>query len=225
YSIQENGQPLGSFYGYKVQGIFQSDDAVAAAPFQTDVTAAGDIQFVDINGDGKIDDFDSNEAHELYRILGLGALKYFLLKVEPKKRMLFNPEESIDFHGHTGPFIQYNYARISSVLRKAKEAGVEIKAEALQAITQIHPTERDLIILLSQYPSQVKEAGDGYAPSVIAQYVYEVAKAYGRVWSEVSILGESDAAIKHFRVALSQLTAQTIRQGMSLLGILVPEKM
>jgi arginyl-tRNA synthetase len=174
---------------------------------------------------GKIEDFDSAEARELYRMIGLGALKYFLLKVEPKKRMLFDPKESIDFQGHTASFIQFNYARISSVLRKAKDAGIEIKAEALQSMQQLHPTERDLIILLSQYPSRVKEAGDGYAPSVIAQYVYDVAKAYGRVWSEVSILGEPDAIIKHFRVALSQLTAKTIRQGMSLLGILVPEKM
>ena len=174
---------------------------------------------------GKIEDFDGEDARQLYRVVGLGALKYFLLKVDPKKRMLFNPEESIDFQGHTGPFIQFNYARISSVLRKAGQMGIEVNAALFQSLATLHPTERDLIGLLSEYPARVKEAGEAYAPSVIAQYVYEVAKAYGRLWTEVSILGEPEEAIRSLRVALSHLTARTIRQGMGLLGIEVPERM
>jgi arginyl-tRNA synthetase len=174
---------------------------------------------------GKIEDFDSESAKELYRIIGLGALKYFLLKVDPKKRMLFNPEESVDFQGHTASFIQFNYARLSSVLRKAKQSGIVTTPDQFQSVAQLFSSERELIILLSDYPAKVAEAGRTYAPSVIAQYVYELAKAYGRVWTEVSILGETDENIRSFRVALSQLTAQTIRQGMSLLGIQVPERM
>jgi len=174
---------------------------------------------------GKIEDFDSDSAKELYRVIGLGALKYFLLKVDPKKRMLFNPEESIDFQGHTASFIQFNYARLSSVLRKAKQSGIVTTPDQFQSVAQLFSSERELIFLLSEYPAKVAEAGRTYAPSIIAQYVYDLAKAYGRVWTEVSILGETDESVRSFRVALSQLTAQTIRQGMSLLGIQVPERM
>lgn len=174
---------------------------------------------------GKIEEFDSEEARQLYKMVGVGALKYFLLKVDPKKRMLFNPEESIDFQGHTGSFIQFNYARISSVLRKARQMGIILTPDALRSVEQVHPTERELIFILSEYPSKVAEAGRTFMPSMIAQHVYDVAKAYGRVWTEVSILGDTNEDTRHFRVALSHLTAQTIRQGMELLGIQVPERM
>jgi len=174
---------------------------------------------------GKIEDFDSESARELYRMVGLGALKYFLLKVDPKKRLLFNPEESVDFQGHTASFIQFNYARIRAVLRKAQQMGIEVNATAYQSVQQMHATERELIFTLSDYPNKVREAGASYSPSAIAQFVYDLAKTYGRFYTEVSILGEADESIRSFRVALSQLTAQTIGQGMALLGIQVPERM
>lgn len=174
---------------------------------------------------GKIEDFDSESARKLYRIVGLGALKYFLLKVDPKKRMLFNPEESVDFQGHTASFIQFNYARIRAVLRKAQQMGIEVNAAAYQSVQQVHATERELIFTLSDYPNQVREAGTSYSPSAIAQFVYDLAKTYGRFYTEVSILGEPDESLRSFRVALSHLTAQTMGQGMGLLGIQVPERM
>jgi arginyl-tRNA synthetase len=174
---------------------------------------------------GKIEDFDSESARELYRIVGLGALKYFLLKVDPKKRMLFNPEESVDFQGHTASFIQFNYARIRAVLRKAQQMGIEVNTAAYQSVQQIHVTERELIFTLSDYPNKVREAGLSYSPATIAQFVYDLAKTYGRFYTEVSILGETDESIRSFRVALSHLTAQTIRHSMGLLGIQVPERM
>jgi arginyl-tRNA synthetase len=174
---------------------------------------------------GKIEDFDSESARELYRMVGLGALKYFLLKVDPKKRMLFNPEESVDFQGHTASFIQFNYARIRAVLRKARQMGIEVNAAAYQSVQQIHGTERELIFTLGDYPNKVRESGASYSPSAIAQFVYELAKTYGRFYTEVSILGEPDESIRNFRLALSHLTAQTIGHGMGLLGIQVPERM
>ncbi|GAA4403593.1 arginine--tRNA ligase [Nibrella viscosa] len=172
---------------------------------------------------GKIEDFDSDEARTLYHMLAMGALKYFLLKVDPKKRMLFNPQESVDFQGHTGPFIQYTHARICSVLRKAEQQGIR-PANALPAV-DLHPTEQQLIYLLSQYPQRLAEAGTDYAPSYLAQYAYELAKTYNQFYAEVSILSEPDDGKKLNRVALSTVVAETIRKAMGLLCIDVPTKM
>ncbi len=174
---------------------------------------------------GKIEGFTEEQATELYEMLGLGALKYFLLKVDPKKRMLFNPEESIEFQGNTGPFIQYSHARISSILRKASQLGVAVDSIDYEAIKEVHQTEKDLIYTLGQYPEKLKLAADSYAPSIVAQFVYDIAKEYNRFYTEVSIFNEADENLQKFRVALSMLTAETIKVGMGLLGINVPDRM
>jgi arginyl-tRNA synthetase len=173
---------------------------------------------------GKLDEFTEDEKQDLFKMIGLGALKYYLLKVDPQKRMLFNPEESVDVHGHTGPFIQYTHARIRSVLRKAQEAGLVTDAPADEAV-ELHETEQEVIVLLSQYPQRVQEAGDNFAPSYLAQYVYDLAKAYNRLFADVSILSEPDPVKTALRLTLSTQVAETIRKGMGLLGIDVPEKM
>jgi len=172
---------------------------------------------------GKIDDFESEEATQLYHTLALGALKYFLLKVDPKKRMLFNPEESIDFQGHTGPFIQYTYTRIRSIIRKAEQSGIEIKLPSPSY--ELHQTERELIFTLSQFPIRVQAAGNEFAPSVVSFYVYELAKVYNQFYAEVSIFADPDPVAVSFRVALSKSVAETIHTGLGLLGINVPERM
>lgn len=174
---------------------------------------------------GKIDGFSIEEATALYEILGLGALKYFLLKVDPKKRMLFNPQESIEFQGNTGPFIQYSHARIASILRKAEQIGVNYNAEAFENLDQLENTERDLIVMLNDFEKKIKQAGEEYSPSIIAQYMFDLAKEYNRFYAELSIFNESNAQIQSFRIALSNLTAKTIRKGMELLGIKVPHRM
>ena len=174
---------------------------------------------------GKIEGFSVEQAAALYEMLGLGALKYFLLKVDPKKRMLFNPEESIEFQGNTGPFIQYTHARISSILRKSQQIGVAVDDIDYASINEVHQTEKDLMHLLSQYPERLQLAADQYAPSVMAQYVYDLAKEYNRFYTEVSIFNEQDDTLQKFRVALSMLTAQTIKVSMGLLGINVPDRM
>jgi arginyl-tRNA synthetase len=173
---------------------------------------------------GKLGEFSEAEKQALFHMIGLGALKYYLLKVDPQKRMLFNPEESVDVHGHTGPFVQYTHARIRSVLRKAEEAGLATNGIADER-TPLHETEQDVIVLLEQYPQKVAEAGHDYAPSYIAQYVYDLAKAYNRLFADVSILSEPDPAKTQLRLSLSKQVAETIKRGMSLLGIDVPEKM
>jgi arginyl-tRNA synthetase len=174
---------------------------------------------------GKIDGFTSEEAQELYHTLAMGALKYFLLKVDPKKRMLFNPQESIDFRGNTGPFIQYTHARISAILRKAAELGIQVDAASFDSLQHLHEAEQDVIILLVNYPAVIKEAGNLYAPSVIASYAYDLAKAYNRFYQEISIFNESDEQARSFRIALSAMVARFVRESMSLLGIAVPERM
>ncbi len=174
---------------------------------------------------GKIEEFDENQAKELYHMLAMGALKYFLLKIEPRKRMLFNPEESIQFQGNTGPFIQYTHARISSILRKAAEMAIDTSRSYIDLDWQLHQTEKDMVIILADYPGKMKEASLEYAPSVIANYCYELAKVYNRFYTEVSIFNEENIQRRNFRVALSVLTAKTIQHGMSLLGIQVPERM
>ncbi|MBN7816097.1 arginine--tRNA ligase [Algoriphagus pacificus] len=174
---------------------------------------------------GKIDGFNEEQAAELYETLGLGALKYFLLKVDPKKRMLFNPQESIEFQGNTGPFIQYSHARIKSILRKAEQIGVEYKNPDLSGITGIEESESSLIFLLGDFNKKIKLAGDEYSPAIIAQYLFDLAKEYNRFYADLPIFHENNSSILAFRVALSALTAETIKKGMSLLGIDVPERM
>lgn len=172
---------------------------------------------------GKIDDFASEEAQNLYQLLALGALKYFLLKVDPKKRMLFNPDESIDFQGHTGPFIQYTYARVRSILRKAEESSIS----ALIPVSdyEIHPAEKDVIFHLSQYPSRVLAAGQEFSPALISLYAFELAKVYNQFYAELSIFSDPEPTAIQFRIALSDAVAKTIRHAMGLLGIDVPERM
>ena len=171
---------------------------------------------------GKLDDYDTDEARELYHSLGMGALKYFILKVDPKKRMLFNPAESIDLNGNTGPFIQYTYARIRSVLRKGiamKKNGSDFSSHKLSR------EEKSLIHLVYLYPHTVREAGENYSPALVANYVYEVAKAYNHFYHDHVIVDDSQPEISSFRLILSELTSMVIRQSMDLLGIQVPERM
>ncbi|MGJ3233752.1 arginine--tRNA ligase [Marivirga sp.] len=172
---------------------------------------------------GKIDGFNEEEAQELYRQLGLGALKYYLLKVDPVKRMMFNPEESIDFQGNTGPFIQYVHARICAILRKGEQLGIEPKVS--EKLNSLEPTENNVLQLIIDLPNKIEEAAAGYAPSIIANYVYEVAKAYNKFYSEVSIFNESDQEALAFRIGFSKIVAETIEKSMNLLGADVPEKM
>ncbi|WP_018343383.1 arginine--tRNA ligase [Cytophaga aurantiaca] len=174
---------------------------------------------------GKTDGFTEAEATHLYEIVGLGALKYFLLKVDPKKRMMFNPEESIEFQGHTGPSIQYTYARISAILRKAEELNIKEALPAGYKLEKLHPYEVSVLELLSRFPEKIREAGVEYSPSTIANYIFDVAKEYNRFYAEVSIFHEEDELIKSFRIAFCRAVAKTIKDGMLLLGIEVPEKM
>jgi arginyl-tRNA synthetase len=171
---------------------------------------------------GKTEGFSQAEANELYHTLAMGALKYFLLKVDPKKRMLFNPEESIDFQGHTGPFIQYTHARICSILRKAHEQGIIGKTTDYPVLQE---SERDVIYLLSQYPQILADAGRELSPALISFYVYDLAKAYNRFYNEVNIFNEPDKNAQQFRVAFSGIVGETIQKAMSLLGIKVPSRM
>ena len=171
---------------------------------------------------GKLDDYDNDEAKELYHTLGMGALKYFILKVDPKKRMLFNPADSIDLNGNTGPFIQYTYARIRSVLRKGNSIK---KVESDFASYKLSKEEKSLIHLTYLYPQTVREAGENYSPALIANYVYEVAKAYNHFYHDHVIVDESQIEVSSFRLLISELTSSVIRQSMDLLGIKVPERM
>ncbi|GAB2559370.1 arginine--tRNA ligase [Spirosoma areae] len=172
---------------------------------------------------GKLDEFSEDEKIALFQMLGLGALKYYLLKVDPQKRMQFNPAESVDLHGNTGPYIQYVHARIRSVLRKAGELGMLKNGPVV--VTELDEVEQQLVLLLSQYPQRVAEAGDAYAPSYIAQYAYELAKTFNQFYDKLPILKETDSTRLHARLVLSKVVGETIRKAMGLLGIEVPEKM
>ena len=172
----------------------------------------------------KLTDLGEDEANEIARIVGLGALKYFILKVDARKNMLFNPAESIDFNGNTGPFIQYTYARIRSILRKASEAGISIP-ETLSAQTDLSEKEISLIQMLADFPNVVKQAGSDYNPSCIANYCYDLVKEYNQFYHDFSILHEEDENKKTFRLVLSAEISKIIRTGMGLLGIEVPERM
>ncbi|MBJ6141906.1 arginine--tRNA ligase [Hymenobacter sp. BT559] len=173
---------------------------------------------------GKTEGLSEEELADLYHTLGLGALKYYLLKVDPKKRMLFNPAESVRLEGDTGPFIQYSYARISKIRRDAEATGVAAEADFSQ-LGSLHPAEAELIQQLAGYAGVVAEAARALSPAVVAQYAYEVAKSYNRFYTEVPILKEADLVKKTFRVALSAKTADTIKASLGLLGIDVPERM
>ena len=173
---------------------------------------------------GKLDNINKEEAENIARIVGLGALKYFILKVDARKNMTFNPKESIDFNGNTGPFIQYTYARIRSVLRKAAEAGISIPA-ALPENLELTEKEEGLIQMLSDFKAVVKQAGEDYSPSVIANYCYDLVKEYNQFYHDYSILREENADLKVFRLALSENVGKIVRLGMALLGIEVPERM
>ena len=175
---------------------------------------------------GKQDGLTEAESEEIARIVGLGALKYFILKVDARKNMLFNPKESIDFNGNTGPFIQYTYARIRSILRKAEAEGVLLTGAALNGLAvELAEKELDLIQKLSEFPSVVAQAGTDYSPSVIANYVYELVKAFNQFYHDYSIMNAETADLRQFRVILAANVAKVIRIGMSLLGIEVPERM
>lgn len=174
---------------------------------------------------GKIDGFNEEQATELYETLGMGALKYFLLKVDPKKRMLFNPQESIEFQGNTGPFIQYSHARIASILRKAVQIGVDYKKADFSKLTKVEESESSLIYLLNDFEKRISQAGLDYSPAILAQYLFDLAKEYNRFYADLPIFLENDPTILAFRVALSAHTAKTLKKGMQLLGIAVPERM
>jgi arginyl-tRNA synthetase len=173
---------------------------------------------------GKLDSCSSEEAADIARIVGLGALKYFILKVDPRKNMTFNPKESIDFNGNTGPFIQYTYARIRSVLRKAEELGYRAQVQE-QLADRLSDKELSLIKNLYEFPVVVKEAGNSYSPAVIANYVYELAKEYNQFYHDYSVLYETNSDLRDFRILLSDQTAKVIRMALYLLGIEVPERM
>ena len=173
---------------------------------------------------GKLDGLTKEEADNIARIVGLGALKYFILKVDARKNMTFNPKESIDFNGNTGPFIQYTYARIQSVLRKAKEAGIEIPAQ-LPAGIELSEKEEGLIQMVADFAAIVKQAGEDYSPSIIANYTYDLVKEYNQFYHDFSILREENEAVKVFRLALSENVAKVVRLGMGLLGIEVQDRM
>lgn len=172
---------------------------------------------------GDLNDFSAAEKADLFRMIGLGALKYFLLKVDAQKRMTFNPVESVDVHGHTGPYIQYTHARIRSVLRKATGQGIAV--DSLGQSAELDEIEQQLVFLLDTYLQRVAEAGADFAPSYIAQYTYELAKTYNQLFDRLSILKEPDLEKQQTRLVLSKIVAETIQQAMGLLGIDVPEKM
>ena len=174
---------------------------------------------------GKIDGFSGKEAGNLYRIVGLGALKYFILKVDPKKNMLFNPEESIDFNGNTGPFIQYTYARIQSVLRKAVEEFSYNPAGPINIDFSFIQKERDILRIIYEYPAIVRQAGETLSPALVANYVYELVKEYNQFYHDFSILREEDHNASIFRIELSVFTGMVIKSAMGLLGIEMPERM
>ena len=177
---------------------------------------------------GKLGGIPEQEQERLFEMIGLGALKYFILKVDPKKTMLFDPKESIDFNGNTGPFIQYTHARIKSILRKAKESGVIAGEESLSVpenFSELLPKEVEIIKLLNSYPVRIKEAGDAHSPALVANFIYDLAKEFNQYYQSVSILKESDSQRLLFRLAMLKEIAFVLRRGMLILGIELPERM
>ncbi|MBR4980589.1 MAG: arginine--tRNA ligase, partial [Bacteroidales bacterium] len=170
---------------------------------------------------GKLSDMDEKEQNALFEMLGLGALKYFIIKVDPRKKMLFNPKESIDFNGNTGPFIQYTHARIKSILRKAKEQNYEVKVTAAPLLAK----EIEVIKILNTFPSKVKEAGDAKSPALIANYCYDLAKEFNQYYHDVTILKEENEETRSQRLAIASAVAKVLVKGMDILGIQLPERM
>ena len=195
--------------------VVDADDLVAGMVAQARIT---------MDESGKKTDMSEAEKQEVARIVGMGALKYFLLKVDARKNMLFNPEESIDFNGNTGPFIQYTYARIRSILRKAADKGIAIPA-VLPANVDLSTKEEALIQRVSEFADVVRAAGQDYSPSVIANYCYDLVKEYNQFYHDFSILGEEDADKRNFRLVLSANVVKVVRLGMGILGIEMPERM
>ncbi len=171
---------------------------------------------------GKIDNFENDEANALYHAIALGALKYFILKVDPVKNMLFNPNESIDFNGNTGPFIQYTHARIRSLI---KRSGLENLDEKTLANISILDKEKQILMLLHDFPSVVKQAGDAYSPALIANYAFDLAKEFNGFYQDIPVLKEDNQTLREFRLALSKFTADVLKSALGLLGIIAPERM
>jgi len=194
--------------------VVDADDLVSG---MVDVARAVSMEL------GKLEGYSEEEKEHIYHIVALGALKYFILKVDPKKTMTFNPEESIDFNGNTGPFIQYTYARIQSILRKAKDTAIAIPQKA--ETVSLNDKERSLLKIISLFPEVVKEAGKSHSPAVVANYVYELVKEFNSFYHDYSILNEPDLAIRDFRLVVAQTVGKVIKNGFSLLGIEVPERM
>jgi arginyl-tRNA synthetase len=169
---------------------------------------------------GKLEEYSEEEKERLYKIIGLGALKYYILKVDPKKRILFNPEESVDFAGNTGPFIQYTYARIQSILRKSN-----FDWSTTISQLELHEKEKELLKQIELYPEVIQNAAQQHSPALIANYTYDLVKEYNSFYQTVSILGEENFTKKIFRVQLSKKVSDTIKSAFSLLGIEVPERM
>ena len=170
---------------------------------------------------GKLDGYSEDDKQALYRTIGLGALKYYILKVDPKKRILFNPEESVDFQGNTGPFIQYTYARIQSILRKGNGTG----SAAIDMNMDLHAKEKELLKLIQLFPEKIQEAADNYSPALIANYTYDLVKAFNSFYQQVSILGEPNTVKRDFRILLCSKVGEVIQDAFRLLGINVPERM
>jgi arginyl-tRNA synthetase len=173
---------------------------------------------------GKVKDFTAEELTLLYDTLGLGAMKFYLLRVDPKKTMVFNPAESIDFHGFTGPFVQYTHARIKSILRKL-EGTVEAEQTTAESDNAFLPLEKDVLVYLEQYPAALEQAAAEFNPSVIANYVFNLAKTFNSFYVEHSIANAETAAKKQLRLQMAIMTANVIKSGMQLLGVSVPERM
>ena len=195
--------------------VVDADDLVAEMVRQARLTA---------DEAGKFADMPEQERNEVARIVGMGALKYFLLKVDARKNMLFNPEESIDFNGNTGPFIQYTYARIRSILRKAADMGLDY-SHLPAAVPALSTKEEEIVARVAEFAAVVRQAGQDYSPSVIANYCYDLTKEYNQFYHDYSVLREEDEAKRQFRLVLSANVAKVIRLGMSLLGIEMPERM
>jgi arginyl-tRNA synthetase len=178
---------------------------------------------------GKIDNFESKEANALYHAIALGALKYFILKVDPVKNMLFNPNESIDFNGNTGPFIQYTHARIRSLIKRSGLENLDEKTPALSVVEgsniSILDKEKQILMLLHDFPSIVKQAGDNYSPALIANYAFDLAKEFNGFYQDIPVLKEENQNLREFRLALSKFTADVLKNALGLLGITAPERM
>lgn len=174
---------------------------------------------------GKLEETSEQEAKRLFEMIGMGALKYFLLKVDPRKRMLFDPRESIQLQGHTGPFIQYTHARIQALLRKAEVKDHKISTLDLENVTSLEPAEREVIFLLNSFPNKLDEAAREYSPAVIANFAFDLAKSYNQFYQSIPIFAESDSGKLRFRLAFSYTTGLVLKKAMGLLGIDVPDKM